>query len=105
MIKERDIVVRQLVYSSTRVDSYRVYAMTCNGVDSTAGGKLHKPKAPSLVALNKKTGKLAWKNDMPGPNVMRGQWTNASAATVNGKTQVIYGGGDGWAYGLDAKDG
>ena len=105
MIKELDIYVGQLVYTSPLVVGDLVYGLTCNGADAHKSNKLPKPKAPSLVALDKKTGKLAWTNALPGANVMRGQWTNPSAAIIDGKAQVIYGGGDGWLYGLDAKDG
>lgn len=104
MPKELDVYVGQCVYTSPLLLGDLVYAMTCNGV-STATAKLPKPDAPALVAINKKTGKLAWKNSLPGANVMRGQWTNPSGALVNGKWQVIYGGGDGYVYGLDAKTG
>jgi outer membrane protein assembly factor BamB len=81
-----------------------VYALTGNGVDANTG-KLPRPKAPSLVAVNKKTGKLVWSNSMPGAKVMRGQWSNPTAATVGKTTQIIYAGGDGWLYGLEAKTG
>jgi outer membrane protein assembly factor BamB len=104
MVKELDVFVGQHVYTAPLVVGDLVYALTCNGVDANTQ-KLPKPKAPSLVALNKKTGKLAWSNNLPGANVIRGQWSSPTAATVNGKDQVIYGGGDGWLYGLDAKSG
>ncbi len=104
MPKELDVFVGQAVYTSPLIVGDLVYAMTCNGAEAGTG-KLPKPNAPSLVAIDKNTGKLAWKNALPGANVMRGQWTNPSAAQVNGKWQVIYGGGDGWLYGLDAKTG
>jgi outer membrane protein assembly factor BamB len=104
MIKELDIYVGQLAYTSPLVVGDLVYGLTSNGVDAGTG-KLPKPKAPSLVALHKKTGKFAWSNALPGANVMRGQWTSPTAAIVDGKAQIIYGGGDGWLYGLNAKDG
>ncbi len=36
---------------------------------------------------------------------MDGQWTSPAYATVNGKGQVIFPGGDGWLYGFEAKKG
>ena len=104
MIKELDVFPCQLAISSPLVIGDLVYALTGNGVD-VGTEKLPQPKAPSLIALNKKTGKLAWSNDLPGAKVMRGQWSNPAAATVGGKTQILYAGGDGWMYGLDAKTG
>ena len=106
MVKKLEVFVNQHVYTSPLIVGDLVYALTCNGTDaSSRDNKLPNPKAPSLVALEKKTGKLAWQNELPGAKVMRGQWSNPAAATVGGKTQVIYAGGDGWVYGLDAKDG
>ncbi len=104
MVKELDVFICQLAYSSPLIVGDLVYALTSNGVD-VGTGKLPRPKAPSLVAVNKKTGKLAWSNNHPGAKVMRGQWSNPSAATVGKTTQIIYGGGDGWLYGLEAKTG
>jgi outer membrane protein assembly factor BamB len=104
MIKELDVYPCQLANSSPLIVGDLVYALTGNGVDP-GNGTLPNPKAPSLVAVDKKTGKLAWSNDLPGTKVMRGQWSNPTAATVGGKWQVLYAGGDGWMYGLDAKTG
>jgi outer membrane protein assembly factor BamB len=104
MPKELDVFVGQHVYTSPLMIGDLVYAMTCNGRD-VGTGRLPKPDAPAFVAINKKTGKLTWKNNLPGANIMDGQWTNPSAAKVNGKWQVIYGGGDGWLYSLDATTG
>jgi outer membrane protein assembly factor BamB len=104
MVKELDVFPCQLANSSPLIVGDLVYALTGNGVEAGTQ-KLPKPKAPSLVAINKKTGKLAWSNDLPGAKVMRGQWSNPTAATVGGKTQILSAGGDGWMYGLDAKTG
>jgi outer membrane protein assembly factor BamB len=81
-----------------------VFAVTGNGVDP-GEHKLPAPDAPSFVAVHKDTGKLAWKSNLPGKNVMEGQWSNPAAAVVRGKTQVIFGGGDGWLYGFEAATG
>jgi outer membrane protein assembly factor BamB len=104
MVKEFDVFVGQASSSSPLVVGDLVYALTGNGVIANTG-KLPKPKAPALVALNKITGKKVWTNNLPGENVIRGQWSNPTAATVDGKTQIIYAGGDGWLYSLDAKTG
>jgi outer membrane protein assembly factor BamB len=104
MVKELGVFPCQLANSSPLVVGELVYALTGNGVDAGTG-KLPSPKAPSLAAVNKKTGKLAWSSGQPGPNVIRGQWSSPAAATVGGVTQVVYGGGDGWMYGLEAKSG
>jgi outer membrane protein assembly factor BamB len=83
-----------------------VYVLTANGVEG--GPPMDKPKspmAPSLVAVDKMTGKLAWSDNSPGENIKDGQWSSPAAAEVNGEWQVIYGGGDGWLYAFEAKKG
>ena len=80
-----------------------VYVVTGNGADDN--GMLPSPQAPSFLAVEKQTGKVAWQSDAPGANIMDGQWSNPSFAVVNGQSQAIFPGGDGWLYGFDAKDG
>lgn len=102
MVKELDVFVGQASSSSPVVFGDNVYALTGNGVEANSG-KLIKPKAPSFVAVNKKTGKLVWSSNLPGENLMRGSWSNPAAAKINGQTQILFGGGDGWMYSFDEK--
>ncbi len=81
-----------------------VYVVTSNGVD----GNTEKPKdpdAPSFLAVHKADGKEAWSSNLPGPNILDGQWGNPAATEVNGVPEVIFPGGDGWLYGFEAKKG
>src|SRR5262249_10324560 len=80
-----------------------LYVVTGNGADEEH--KLPSPEAPSFVAVDKKTGKVAWKDNSPGAKVMDGQWSNAAYAEVNGKGQVIFPGGDGWIYAFEPTTG
>jgi len=80
-----------------------VFVVTANGVDTS--GKPPAPEAPSFIALDKKTGKVVWKDNSPGAKIMDGQWGNPAAAKVNEQWQVIFPGGDGWLYGFEAKTG
>jgi outer membrane protein assembly factor BamB len=80
-----------------------VFVVTGNGTD--AEQQLPSPDAPSFAALDVKTGALKWSSKLPGANVLEGQWTHPAYAIVNGKPQVIFPGGDGWLYGLEAKTG
>jgi outer membrane protein assembly factor BamB len=80
-----------------------VFAVTSNGVDQDYN--VPAPKAPSFIAVDKKTGKVAWKDNSPGDNIMDGQWSNPADAEVNGVWQVIFPGGDGWLYAFEAKTG
>jgi outer membrane protein assembly factor BamB len=104
MIGKLGVYPSQLANCSPLVLGDAVFVCTSNGVNAESG-KLPAPKAPSFIALNKKTGEVIWQSSLPGTRIIRGQWSNPAAATIGGRTQVIFGGGDGWLYSLDAKDG
>ena len=80
-----------------------VFIVTGNGVNTE--GEVPAPNAPSFIAVDKKTGKVVWKDNSPGKKIMDGQWSNPAAAKVNGQWQVIFPGGDGWLYSFEAKTG
>jgi outer membrane protein assembly factor BamB len=63
------------------------------------------PRAPSLIAVDKRTGDVIWRASGPGDDVLHGQWSSPSAADINGRTQVFFGGGDGWLRSYDAASG
>jgi outer membrane protein assembly factor BamB len=73
-----------------------VFVSTGNGLDED--GKFTSPDAPSFVALHKKTGKLVWQSNLPGKNLIEGQWSSPTFAEVKGVPQVIFAGGDGVIY-------
>jgi outer membrane protein assembly factor BamB len=81
-----------------------VYVVTSNGVNQ-ATGKPDAPDAPSFLAVNKDSGKVAWSSNLPGANIMDGQWSNPAAVDVNGAKQVLFPGGDGWLYAFEPKTG
>jgi len=63
------------------------------------------PHAPSLIAVNKHTGELVWRAIGAGDKVLHGSWSTPVAASVNGRMQVLFGGGDGWLRAYDAASG
>jgi len=63
------------------------------------------PFAPSLIAVNKHTGELVWSAIGAGDRVLHGAWSSPVAANVNGRLQVLFGGGDGWLRAFDAASG
>jgi outer membrane protein assembly factor BamB len=78
-----------------------LYACTGNGQDDR-----HKfianPDAPSLVVLDKHTGRLvATEGNLFGKRLFHGNWSSPLAATIDGKTLVIFGGGDGILYAFE----
>lgn len=63
------------------------------------------PRAPSLIAVNKHSGEVVWRAVGAGGQVLHGQWSSPVAANVNGRVQVLFGGGDGWLRSYDAASG
>ncbi len=104
MIKELEVFPDQAASCSPVIGGDLVFVVTGNGA-SQASQKLPSPKAPSFIALDKKTGKLAWQSNLPGDKVQEGQWGNPAYAVVNGKGQAVFPGGDGYLYGFEAETG
>jgi outer membrane protein assembly factor BamB/HEAT repeat protein len=67
--------------------------------------RVPSPRAPSLIAVDKRSGEVVWRAIGPGEQVLHGQWSSPVAANVNGRIQVLYGGGDGWLRAYDAASG
>jgi outer membrane protein assembly factor BamB/HEAT repeat protein len=63
------------------------------------------PRAPSLIAVDKHSGKVVWGAIGAGEHVLHGQWSSPVAANVKGRVQVLFGGGDGWLRAYDAASG
>ena len=79
-----------------------VYVGTGNGVHRIPGEPNPLPEAPSLIALDKKTGRLVAVDDEKiGRRVFHGQWSSPSLGRVAGRTLVFYGGGDGVCYAFE----
>lgn len=75
-----------------------LYACTSNGQDNR-----HKyivnPDAPALIALDKNTGKLAAvETEGISKGTFHCNWSSPVAATVDGKTFILFGGGNGVLY-------
>lgn len=80
-----------------------VYTATSNGMD-WSHTNIPAPLAPALVAVDAKTGKLAGE-EMSGvtERVLHASWSSPTLAKVNNKEILLWGGGDGYAYGFDPK--
>jgi outer membrane protein assembly factor BamB len=63
------------------------------------------PRAPSLIAVDKHSGQVVWRALGAGEHVLHGQWSSPVVANVSGRTQVLFGGGDGWLRAYDAASG
>ena len=104
MINELDVFPHNLAASSPLIVGDLLYTVTSNGVDEDHL-TLPSPRAPSFIAVDKDRGELVWESDLPGKNILHGQWSNPTYGTIHGREQVIFAGGDGWLYGLEPKTG
>ena len=81
-----------------------LFVGTSNG-QNEGHTRVPSPRAPSVIAVNKHSGELIWRAIGPGDQVLHGNWSSPVAATVNGRVQVLYGGGDGRLRAYDAASG
>jgi outer membrane protein assembly factor BamB/HEAT repeat protein len=81
-----------------------LFVSTSNG-QNEGHTRVPSPRAPSLIAVNKQSGELVWRAIGAGGQVLHGAWSSPVAAEVNGRMQVLFGGGDGWLRAYDAASG
>ncbi|MBL8215500.1 MAG: PQQ-binding-like beta-propeller repeat protein [Bryobacterales bacterium] len=81
-----------------------IYVMTSNGQDES---HVHvpSPRAPAIIAINKKTGKLVWEDNSVGEKILHGQWSSPAVGKIGDVVQVVSPQGDGWVRGYDAMTG
>ena len=79
-----------------------LYLNTSNGVDNTHR-RNPAPDAPSLVVLDKATGRLVAQDDERiGGKVYHSTWSSPALGEVGGKPLVFFCGGDGVVYAFEA---
>lgn len=89
-------------HSSVLLDGQYLYLNTCNGVDNTHV-KIRRPDAPSLIVVNKETGRLvAQDGERIGPKVFHSTWSSPALGAIDGQKQIFFGGGDGVCYAFEA---
>ena len=104
MIGELDVFPHNLATGSPLIVGDLLYTVTSNGVDE-GHVNIPSPFSPNFIAMDKNTGELVWESLVVGENVLHGSWTNPAYAEVNGRGQVIFPGGNGVLYSLDAASG
>ncbi len=90
--------------SSPLVVGDLVYCVTGNGAygyGRSGEPLVPKPDAPSFLAVNKFTGEVVWSSNLPGKNILYGQWSSPVHVEVAGHGQVVFPGGDGWLYAFE----
>ena len=79
-----------------------LYLSTSNGVDQPHE-KILAPDAPALIALDKRTGRLAaQENEKLSSRLYHCQWSSPTLGRVGDRELVIFGGGDGVCYAFAA---
>jgi outer membrane protein assembly factor BamB len=104
MIQELNVFPHNLATSSPLILGDLVFIVTSNGVDE-GHINIPSPKAPSFIAVDKKTGKVKWQDNSPGEKILHGQWSNPVYAVVKGRPEVIFPGGDGWLRAFEPQTG
>ena len=104
MMEEVGSYPHNLSNSSPVVFGDLIFVSTSNGQDESHVN-VPSPKAPSIIAVNKDTGKLAWEDNSVGDKILHGQWSTPSVGRIGGVDQVVSAQGDGWVRGYEALTG
>ncbi|MDP6635676.1 MAG: PQQ-binding-like beta-propeller repeat protein [Phycisphaerae bacterium] len=101
LIEGADVVPHDVCGSSPVVLGDYVYACTSNGQDGRHR-KVANPKAPSLVVLDKRTGKLAAvEGEKMGYRIVHGNWSSPIVGRFGGRDMVLFAGGDWMLYAFE----
>ena len=104
MMEEVGTLPHNLANSSPVSYGDIVFVSTSNGQDESHVN-IPAPKAPAIIAVNKKTGKLIWEDNSPGDRILHGQWSTPTVGRIGGVDQVIMGQGDGRVRAYEAQTG
>lgn len=97
------VVPHYMSASSPAISGDLLFVLTSNGADDA--GAIAAPGAPSFVAVRKETGEVVWQDSSASPRLIDGQWSSPTVAFLGGRSQVLFGGGDGWLYSFDPPSG
>lgn len=104
MIEEVGAHPHNMANSSPVIWGDLIFVSTSNGQDESHVN-IPSPKAPSMVAVNKKTGKLVWEVNNVFDKILHGQWSSPAVGKLGGVDQVVIGEGDGWVRSYEAATG
>lgn len=101
LVKELDISPHDATDCSLLIHGDLLFTCSNNGVNP--GHKVSdNPNAPTLLAIDKKTGMLVACDDcLISRHVFHGNWSSPSLGLVKGQAAVLLGGGDGFLYAFD----
>jgi outer membrane protein assembly factor BamB len=101
LTREAGIWSHDAAHSSILIRGDHLYLNSGTGVDNTHK-KIRTPDAPSLVVLDKKTGKyLARDQEKIAPNIFHCTWSAPSMGQVHGRDLIYFAGGNGVIYGFE----
>jgi hypothetical protein len=89
------------MHSSPLIHGDVLYVGTSNGVDGTHR-HIPAPQAPSLIALDKRTGRLlARDHEDIGANITHSTWSSPSLGVVDGRELIFFGAGNAICYAFE----
>lgn len=101
MVADAGIWPHDGAHSSILIRGDHLYLNTATGVDNTHK-RIRTPDAPSLIVLDKKTGRLlAREREGMAPNIFHNTWSSPSMATVAGRELIFFCGGNGIVYAFE----
>ncbi|MBI5388193.1 MAG: PQQ-binding-like beta-propeller repeat protein [Verrucomicrobia bacterium] len=101
MVKTCGVRQHDSAHGSILIHGPFLYVNTSNGVDDTHK-RIQAPDAPSLIVLDKRTGRLVARDDEHiGPRIFHSTWSSPALAEVNGRPLILFCGGDGVVYAFE----
>jgi outer membrane protein assembly factor BamB len=101
LLREVGINGHDVVGSTLLLHGDLVYVCTSNGLDDRHD-KIPKPLVPTLIVLDKRTGRpVAHDDEKLGQRMFHCNWSSPSAGQVAGRTLIFFGGGDGMLYAFE----
>ncbi|MGL4942151.1 MAG: PQQ-binding-like beta-propeller repeat protein [Thermoguttaceae bacterium] len=98
LVTELGVQPHNAANSRVLIDGDLIYVCTSNGVDWTHSVVL-APDAPSLVCIDKKTGKILARDDFKlGGDIVHGQWSSPTLGIVGDKRLIFQGTGTGHLF-------
>ncbi len=88
-------------HSSILIHGDYLYLNTATGVDNTHK-RIRAPDAPSLVVLDKRTGKYVARDyENIAPDIFHATWSSPALGEVAGRNQIFFCGGNGVVYAFE----
>lgn len=101
LTKEAGIWSHDAAHSSILIHGDYLYLNSGTGVDNTHR-RIRTPDAPSLVVLDKRTGRLLARDDEHiAPDIFHCTWSSPSLGEVNGRMVVFFAAGNGVIYAFE----